>query len=110
MTPLSRTLLAVAALGLLCLLPSPALASDVSYVGTMTGVECAGCRRSISQALGKIPGVKTIRIKETGKNQHRLTVTTDGSHAISKEEAVKAVQGRGGKESHYQLVTWARRG
>jgi len=109
MNALRNTFLVAAALGLLVLLPSPAAASDVSYVGTMTGVECAGCRRSISQALGKIPGVKTIRIREIADNQHRLTVTTDGSRAISKEEAVKAVQGRGGKESHYQLVTWARR-
>lgn len=92
-------------------LAAPAVnASEVTYVGAMTGVECAGCRRSITQAIGKIPGVKSIRITNARRGQHRLIVTTDGSRAISQDEATKAVQGRGGKESHYQLVSWSRRG
>lgn len=80
-----------------------AQAADVTYHAGLTGIDCADCKRTISRAIGKIKGVKTIRIEKEGGNQHRLTIVTDGSRPISKSDAVAAL----GKDSHYQLVSWS---
>lgn len=78
-------------------------AAEVTYSAKLTGIECADCKRTISRAIGKIKGVKTIRIDKEGKNQHRLTVVTDGSNAISRADATAAL----GKDSHYAIVSWS---
>ena len=94
-----------ATLFLLTLLFAPVLASaaEASYTAEMKGIECADCKKTISRALGKIKGVKTIRIVKKGEDQHQLTVVTDGSKSISKAEAVAAL----GKDSHYIITSWS---
>ena len=90
---------------LLALLFSPVLsrAAEVTYVASMKGIECADCKKTIAKSLGKIKGVKTIRIVKEGEDNHRLTITTDGSKEISRAEATAAL----GKDSHYSIVSWS---
>ncbi len=91
---------------LVALLFSPVLsqAAEVTYVAKMKGIECADCKKTISKALGKIKGVKTIRIVKEGEDSHRLTITTDGTKDISRAEATAAL----GKDSHYSIVSWTK--
>ncbi len=82
--------------------PIPGSAADVTYNAEMKGIECAGCKKTISRALGKIKGVKTIRIVKEGEDKHRLVIVTDGSKAITRADADAAL----GKDSHYTIVKW----
>lgn len=93
-----------ASLFVLALLFAPVLApaAETTYVGKLKGIDCADCKRTISRALGKIKGVKTIRISKETEEIHRLNIVTDGSNAISRADAVAAL----GKDSHYQIVSW----
>lgn len=81
-------------------------ADEASYTANMKGIECAGCKKTIAQSLGKIKGVKTIRITKTGNDQHQLSVVTDGTAEITRADAVKAL----GRESHYEIVSWSKAG
>ena len=83
--------------------PLTSQAAEVTYSASMKGIECADCKKTISRALGKIKGVKTIRIAKEGNDQHQLTVVTDGSKAITKADAVAAI----GKDSHYTITSWS---
>jgi len=82
-------------------LNSTLLAGDV-YVATMTGIERSGCKKTIAISLAKIDGVKSIRIVKKVEGTHRLTVTTDGSVAISKARAAKAIK----RAEHYKIQSW----
>ncbi|MGY8643055.1 MAG: heavy-metal-associated domain-containing protein [Verrucomicrobiales bacterium] len=90
-------------IAILCIAPLAA-AGETSYVGTLTGVECTGCKKTIAKALSKIDGVQTIRIVKNKDQTHRLEVTTDGSKAITKSDANKALQ----KAEHYQIRSWSK--
>jgi len=90
----------------LLFLPSLSFAAEVTYTAGMRGIECAGCKKTISRAIGKIKGVKTIRIVKEGDDQHRLTIVTDGSTAISRADADAAL----GKDSHYVITSWSKGG
>lgn len=79
--------------------------SAVTYTGNLTGIDCDGCKRTIASSIGKLKGVKTIRIVKKSEGSHTLTVITNGSKAISKSQAVKAL----GKDSHYKITTWTSR-
>jgi copper chaperone CopZ len=98
-----KTLIAALVLLAFFLGPITSPAAEVTYTAGMKGIECADCKKTISRALGKIKGVKTIRIAKEGDDQHRLTVVTDGSKAITKADAVAAL----GKDSHYSLTSWS---
>lgn len=87
------------------LLSSPAFAGDVTYRASMTGIECSGCKKTIAKSLGKLDGVKTIRIVKGSGNNHTLTVITDGSSSLSKSDALKAL---GKNAPHYQIVSWSK--
>lgn len=90
-----------------CVLSLPSVqAGDVSYVAGLTGIECADCKKTIARSLGKLKGVKTIRITKVTDDRHSLTIVTDGTVAIAKDEAVKAL----GKDSHYVIVSWSKAG
>ncbi len=93
-----------ASLFVLALLFTPVLApaAETTYIGKLKGIDCADCKRTISRALGKIKGVKTIRITKENEEVHQLTVVTDGTKSISRAEAVAAL----GKDSHYQIISW----
>jgi len=97
-----KTLLASLVLIGLFFGPIISQAAEVTYTASMKGIECADCKKTISRALGKIRGVKTIRIVKEGEGEHRLTVVTDGSKPIAKDEAVAAL----GKDSHYTITSW----
>ena len=81
-----------------------AFAAEVLYTAEMKGIECSGCKKAIAQSLGKIKGVRTIRITKTGEDQHQLSVITDGTTEITRADAIKAL----GKDSHYEIVSWSR--
>lgn len=100
-----KTLLTILALVGLFLTPQ-VFADEVSYTANMKGIECSGCKKTIAQTLGKIKGVRTIRITKTGKDRHQLSVVTDGTAEITRADAVKAL----GKESHYEIVSWSKAG
>lgn len=85
---------------------SAAWAGEVTYVGTLTGIECSGCKRTIAQSLGKMKGVRTIQIKKTGERTHQLTVITDGSKVLTRADATAALK----KAEHYKIQSWSRRG
>lgn len=83
---------------------APALAD--TYSATLTGIECNACKKTIATSIGKLKGVKTIRIVKTGENTHRMTVITDGQKAISKAEAERAIK----KAEHYKIKSWSKTG
>lgn len=88
----------------LCFWGSTLLASEVTYVATLKGIECQACKKAVAQCLGKLPGVQTIRITAGSNGTHTLTVLTDGSAPLSKNQAVQAL---GRKAPHYQIVSWS---
>jgi len=82
----------------------PCLAADTTYGGTLSGVECTACKKTIAKALGKLKGVKTIRIVKGKDETHRLEVLTDGSHPISRADANTALK----KAEHYKILSWSK--
>jgi copper chaperone CopZ len=88
------------------ILTPPAFTAEVSYTANMKGIECAGCKKTIARSLGKIKGVKTIRITKTGEDRHQLSIVTDGTAEITRADAVQAL----GKDSHYEIVGWSTAG
>lgn len=99
--PLFRRKFTVLILALLALLPAAAVADD-TYTASLSGVECNACKRTISKSLGKLKGVKIIRIAKDKKGVHRMTVTTDGSAPITRAQAEKALE----KAEHYRILSW----
>ncbi len=81
------------------------LAGEVTYRASMTGIECQGCKKTIAKSLGKLDGVKTIRIAKGSGSNHTLTVITDGSSSLSKSDALKVL---GKNAPHYQIVSWSK--
>ena len=77
-------------------------AEDTKYVAAMSGVECTACKRTIAKAISKLDGVKTIRIIKKSKKSHQLEIFTDGSHELTKADAVKALE----KAKHYKILSW----
>jgi copper chaperone CopZ len=77
-------------------------AEDTKYIAAMSGIECTACKRAIAKAIAKLDGVKTIRIVKKGKKNHRLEILTDGSHELTKADAVKALE----KAKHYKILSW----
>ncbi|MEX2577616.1 MAG: heavy metal-associated domain-containing protein [Verrucomicrobiales bacterium] len=71
----------------------------------MKGIECAACKKSIAKSLGRLEGVKTIRITPAKNGTHRLAVLTDGSSPISRSDAVEAL---GKNAPHYEIVSWSK--
>ena len=91
--------LVLIALSLFAILPATA----DTYRASMTGIECAGCKKKILKALGEMEGVETVRIALLKKKgNHILTVETDGTIEITLEQAKEAVA----LAEHYQLKTW----
>ena len=85
-------------------LSSPCLAADITYGGTLSGVECTACKKTIAKALGKLKGVKTIRIVKGKGETHRLEVLTDGSNTITRADATTALK----KAEHYKILSWSK--
>ncbi|MEO0416671.1 MAG: heavy-metal-associated domain-containing protein, partial [Verrucomicrobiota bacterium] len=85
-------------------LPILGFAADVTYVGTMSGIECTGCKKTISKSIAKLGGVKTIRIIKVSDSKHKLEVVTNGSKAISKSQAVAALK----NAEHYKILSWSK--
>ncbi len=79
--------------------------AESQYQASMAGIECNGCKKTISQSIGRIKGVKTIRISKTGEKSHRMTVTTDGTKALSRSDVVRAM---GKNAPHYKIVSWSK--
>lgn len=79
-----------------------ALVADDVYVATLTGVECAGCKKVIAKALIKLEGVQTIRIEKSGDKNHKMTVTTDGSAEITQARVAEAIK----HAEHYTIKSW----
>ena len=77
-------------------------AEDTKLIAKMSGVECTACKRTIAKAISKLEGVKTIRIIKKDKKNHRLEIFTDGSHELTKADAVKALE----KAKHYKILSW----
>lgn len=91
---------------LLLTLTATAFADDVTYTATLTGIDCTECKRTIATSIGKIKGVKTIRIEKASGDKHKMTVITDGSKPITKADAQKALK----KAEHYQITSWSKAG
>lgn len=79
-------------------------AADDTYVATMSGIDCNACKKTIAKSIGKIEGVKTIRIVENKNGTHRMTVITDGSNSISRTDAQKSIK----DAEHYKIVSWTK--
>lgn len=80
-----------------------AIAEDITYKASMTGIDCDGCKKKIIASLAKIDGVKQIRVSRAKKQgMHQLTIVTDGD-TITKEQAVAAIS----HAEHYKIVSWA---
>ncbi|MAS91922.1 MAG: hypothetical protein CMO55_01900 [Verrucomicrobiales bacterium] len=90
-------------LAILLFAASPAFAGDVTYTATLSGIDCAGCKKTIAKSIGKIKGIKTIRIVEVSEGKHKMTIITDGENPISKSDAQNALK----KAEHYQILSWS---
>jgi len=77
-------------------------AEETKYIASMSGVECTACKKTIAKAIAKLGGVKTIRIVKKDKKNHQLEIFTDGSHELTKADAVKALE----KAKHYKILSW----
>ena len=77
-------------------------AEETKYIASMSGVECTACKKTIAKAIAKLDGVKTIRIVKKDKKNHQLEIFTDGSHELTKADAVKALE----KAKHYKILSW----
>lgn len=75
-----------------------------TYVAELSGVECDGCKKTISKSLAKLSSVETIRIEKIGEEKHKMTVTTDGSAPITEEQAAKAIE----LAEHYKILSWSK--
>lgn len=78
---------------------------NVTYVANMSGIDCAACKKTIARSIGKLKGVKTIRIVKISETSHRLFVETDGSKSISMGDAKKAL---GKNVEHYKINSWSK--
>lgn len=87
---------------ILFVITAASYADKVTYVGKMSGIECSGCKKKIASSLGKIKGVKTIRISKASAGYSQLTVVTDGKIPISKAQAISAIK----NAEHYKIITW----
>lgn len=87
------------------LLVSSVSAGDTSYRANLKGIECSGCKKTIAKSLGKLNGVKTIRIVKGSGDNHTLTVVTDGTAVITKSDALNAL---GKNAPHYEIVSWSK--
>ncbi len=95
----------IAALCLLSLIAAPlAHAGTVVYTATMSGIDCNGCKKTISKSLARIKGVQKIQIVKVGNDRHRLTVHTDGTNPISMSRAQSAIRGA----EHYKILSWSK--
>jgi copper chaperone CopZ len=94
----------VTAIFLSSLLTSAEAHDGKTYTASLTGIDCTGCKKTIAKSIGKLKGVKTIRIVKKSSNVHPLHVVTDGSNPISKDQAIKAL---GKNVEHYQIKTWS---
>jgi copper chaperone CopZ len=79
-------------------------AEETKYIASMSGVECTACKKTIAKAIAKLDGVKTIRIVKKDKKNHQLEIFTDGSHELTKADAVKALE----KAKHYKILSWVK--
>lgn len=95
-------LTSLAAAILLCV---SSLIADDTYVATLSGIDCNGCKQTIAQSLGKLEGVKTIRISKVSDDTHRMTIITDGSASLSKQQADNALK----KADHYRIKSWSKK-
>jgi len=102
MKSIFRLILAIVAILSFC--QSPVAAAETHYKGTLSGVECSACKKTIARSLAKIKGVKTIRIVKTGDDKHRLEVITDGTKALTRTDANKALS----KSDHYKILSWSK--
>jgi len=78
---------------------------NVTYVANMSGIDCAACKKTIARSIGRLKGVKTIRIVKISETSHRLFVETDGSKSISMGDAKKAL---GKNVEHYKINSWSK--
>lgn len=81
-------------------------AHKVTYVANMAGIECAACKKTIARSIGKIKGVKTIRIVKLTEKSHRLFVETDGTNPISISQVKKTL---GKNVDHYKITSWSKK-
>ena len=94
----------IAAAAVLFLSHSSAIAGNVHYSGTLSGIDCSACKKEIAKSISKIKGVKTIRIVKLSEDKHRLEVITDGSNPVTRSDANKALS----KSDHYKIHSWSK--
>ncbi|MDF1739783.1 MAG: heavy metal-associated domain-containing protein [Verrucomicrobiales bacterium] len=82
------------------------VAAETTYAGNVNGVECTACKQKIARSLGKIKGVKTIRLVKKSDEKYRLEVITDGSIVLTKSQVVSAIA----DAEHYQVTSWGKQG
>ncbi len=101
-SPFAKPLFSSLALALASFLLSSGVLAE-TYVATLSGVECEGCKTTIARSLTQIPAVQTIRIEKIGDEKHRMTVITDGSAPVSQEQAAAAIA----EAEHYDIESWS---
>lgn len=75
---------------------TPALAADdssgkIKYTGTFTGLSCEGCEATVTKAIKKLEGVKTVKIA-VGKNaKTRIVTVTSTKSGTSKKQVIEAL-------------------
>ncbi|MEC5126478.1 heavy metal-associated domain-containing protein [Verrucomicrobiales bacterium BCK34] len=105
MTSLPHTLLLFLVAGILAT-QTNLVAAETTYAGDVKGVECTACKQKIARSLGKIKGVKTIRLVKKSDEKYRLEVITDGSVVLSKSQIVSAIA----DAEHYEVTSWGKQG
>lgn len=105
MKPIFHIFLPLIVAGILSL-PTGLPAAEITYAGNVTGVECTACKQKIARSLGKIKGVKTIRLVKQSDEKYRLEVITDGSVVITRSKVVEKIA----DAEHYQVTSWGKKG
>jgi hypothetical protein len=101
-----KSLISTLAVMALALAPA-AWAGEITYIAGMTGVTWGGCKKSVSSAFGTLPGFKSVLIENGEKaGTQKVTVVTDGSAEITKEQAVASL---GDKADRFVVETWEKK-
>jgi copper chaperone CopZ len=98
---------ALLALGLTFLITqATAGEKSVTFVATVTGIVCDGCKTHIRESFSKLEGVSNVEISAgSAPGTHAVTVTTT-SEKITKAQAIASL---GAEASTYLVQLWERK-
>ena len=105
--PFIARLAAILALALTFALPQ-ARAGDkpVTFVATVSGMVCDGCKAHVRESFAKLEGVSSVEVAAgTAPGTHAVTVISK-SDTLTKEQAITSL---GAEASTYVVQSWEKK-